>query len=172
MKSESEDYKDEVSLPLRLAWKGAEALGNFAAFVQGRGGNKVEVEHKMEAGAVVTGQDLLQRLQLEYEKNYFLSGDIDVSLYHPDCLFAGLFLSCLLVFSSLFSLSDPFASFRGRERFRRNLSNLGLFVLSYRCRLLSLAQDPVDPNVFRSCGRVKLQLNLPWRPVLAWPWRV
>ncbi|EKX50830.1 hypothetical protein GUITHDRAFT_103420 [Guillardia theta CCMP2712] len=139
MKSESEDYKDDVSLPLRLAWKGAEALGNLAAFVQGRGGN----------------EDLLQRLQLEYEKNYFLSGDIDVSLYHPDCLFA-----------------DPFASFRGRERFRRNLSNLGLFVLSYRCRLLSLAQDPVDPNVFRSCVMVKLQLNLPWRPVLAWPWRV
>jgi hypothetical protein len=38
--------------------------------------------------------------------------------------------------------ADPFASFRGRERFRRNLANLGLFVSAADTRLLSLEVAP------------------------------
>jgi len=57
----------------------------------------------------------------EYANEYFLSGEVDLSLYEDDCVFA-----------------DPFASFRGKERFKNNLSNLGLFITQSQARLLSL----------------------------------
>ena len=42
----------------------------------------------------------MERLRADYDRNYFLTGDIDVPLYTEDCEFA-----------------DPFTSFRGRQRF-------------------------------------------------------
>ena len=39
---------------------------------------------------------------------YFVRGDGDMSAYDSDCLFA-----------------DPFAGFRGVQRFKNNVSNLG-----------------------------------------------
>lgn len=70
--------------------------------------------------------------------------------------------------------ADPFVSFRGRDRFVENLQNLGSFITEYSAR-------PLDYNVVEDGGAnaavetrfmVKLQLNLPWKPVLAWPWGV
>lgn len=40
-----------------------------------------------------------QRLKLDNEREYFLSGQVDTLIYDPDCEFA-----------------DPFVSFNGRDR--------------------------------------------------------
>ena len=50
----------------------------------------------------------MERLRADYDRNYFLTGDIDVPLYTEDCEFA-----------------DPFTSFRGRQRFVQNLKPFG-----------------------------------------------
>jgi hypothetical protein len=68
-------------------------------------------------------------------------------------------------------LADPFASFRGKARFVNNLKNLPQFILDSETRLLSLQVDESGQSII-SRVMVKLQLNLPWRPVLAWPWGV
>ncbi len=47
-------------------------------------------------------------LQEDYSANYFVTGKGNLDAYEPDCLFA-----------------DPFASFRGVARFKKNVSNLG-----------------------------------------------
>lgn len=54
-----------------------------------------------------TREELVARLRADYDRNYFLTGDIDVPLYTEDCEFA-----------------DPFTSFRGRQRFVQNLKIL------------------------------------------------
>lgn len=69
-------------------------------------------------------------------------------------------------------VTDPFASFRGRDRFVNNLQNLGIFVSSSDCRLLSFETTREDPLVVKTRVLVKLQLKLPWEPVIAWPWGV
>ena len=55
-----------------------------------------------------TREELVERLRADYDRNYFLTGDIDVPLYTEDCEFA-----------------DPFTSFRGRQRFVQNLKPFG-----------------------------------------------
>ena len=44
----------------------------------------------------------------DYDQTYFFTGSADMEAYEPDCLFA-----------------DPFTSFRGVDRFRKNVTNLG-----------------------------------------------
>eukprot|EP00965_Chrysotila_dentata_P102107 3370524-Pleurochrysis_carterae.AAC.1 len=102
---------------------------------------------------------------------------MDVSLYAEDCEFA-----------------DPFVSFKGRQRFQDNLQNLAggcsLLVLptvtecmrfrfpakqkqlaQFERWLWPLAASGV-PTSYKTRLLVKLQLGLPWKPVLAWPWGV
>ena len=57
-----------------------------------------------------TREELVERLRADYDRNYFLTGDIDVPLYTEDCEFA-----------------DPFTSFRGRQRFVQNLKILWIW---------------------------------------------
>jgi hypothetical protein len=91
---------------------------------------------------------------MDNERYYFLSGTIDELIYSEDCTFA-----------------DPFVSFKGRDRFVKNLSNLGSFITEYKVKQLDYTVSP-DDNAVITKFMVKLQLNLPWKPVLAWPWGV
>lgn len=108
-----------------------------------------------------TWQELLDRLRADYERDYFLTGDVDVQLYAEDCEF-----------------SDPFAGFKGRDRFVRNLRNLtGGFISAYRVTMLDFAAEaePVggsEMKFVRSRLRVVLELALPWKPTLGWVWGV
>jgi hypothetical protein len=98
--------------------------------------------------------ETFQRIQLDNERFYFLSGQVDMNIYDPDCLFV-----------------DPFVSFRGRKRFVENLANLGSFITDYSAKLLDYTELP-DSNQVSTRLMVKLELKLPWKPVLAWPWGV
>jgi hypothetical protein len=103
-------------------------------------------------------QETFMRIQQDNERSYFLSGQVDALVYDIDCVFA-----------------DPFVSFQGRDRFVQNLQNLGSFVTQYNARPLDYqvrnSNDDDLPSVTTKF-MVKLQLNLPWKPVLAWPWGV
>jgi hypothetical protein len=102
-------------------------------------------------------EETIRRLQADNDREYFLSGQVDELIYDLDCEFA-----------------DPFVSFRGRSRFVENLQNLGSFITEYSARPLDYStelNDDANPAV-KTRFMVKLQLNLPWKPVLAWPWGV
>ena len=146
----------DVTPMLRAVWSATEVLGNAAAALSGSGKNKKRGdEGSLPVRAKLTEEEALQSLRDEYERAYFLSGEIDMSLFEEDCLF-----------------SDPFAGFRGKERFKNNLENLGLFISKSQAKLLKLEVTQRDPLIITSRVMVKLQLNLPWKPVLAWPWSV
>ena len=97
-------------------------------------------------------EETFRRIRTDNEREYFLSGDLDLLIYAEDCTF-----------------SDPFVSFQGRDRFVANLKNLSAFITNYSAKPLSYN---VDGNSVTTKFMVKLQLNLPWRPVLAWRWGV
>lgn len=99
-----------------------------------------------------SAQETLARIKLDNDRQYFLSGRVDKFIYDPDCIF-----------------SDPFVAFSGRDRFIDNLQNLGSFITKYDAKPLDYK---VDENVVETKVMVKLELNLPWKPILAWPWGV
>mmetsp|Transcript_40539 Transcript_40539/g.73282 ORF Transcript_40539/g.73282 Transcript_40539/m.73282 type:complete len:266 (+) Transcript_40539:42-839(+) len=138
----------------QLVWSAAENLGNARAAVVGAAEDGEEIGEPAR-----TREELVDRLRLDYDRNYFLTGDIDVPLYTEDCEFA-----------------DPFASFRGRDRFVQNLKNLaGGFITGFRVKLLDFEASPDsagEPLVVTSRLRVTLELALPWRPTLGWVWGV
>jgi hypothetical protein len=69
-------------------------------------------------------QETLNRIKLDNDRSYFLSGQVDEEIYYPDCVF-----------------SDPFVSFAGRDRFVTNLANLGSFITNYSARVLDYDAD-------------------------------
>eukprot|EP00930_Biecheleria_cincta_P049546 TRINITY_DN34743_c0_g1_i1.p1 TRINITY_DN34743_c0_g1~~TRINITY_DN34743_c0_g1_i1.p1 ORF type:complete len:289 (-),score=37.61 TRINITY_DN34743_c0_g1_i1:279-1031(-) len=140
----------------QVVWSAAEALGNLRSSLLGSEEQKLQGDRP----APKSCDELLERLRADYERNYFLTGEMDIELYAQDCEF-----------------SDPFTGFRGRDRFVRNLRNLaGGFITSFRVKLLdfSACEAEGQPNVLavRSRLRVLLELGLPWRPTLGWVWGV
>jgi hypothetical protein len=91
---------------------------------------------------------------LDNDRSYFLSGEVDRLIYDEDCVFA-----------------DPFVAFNGRDRFIDNLANLGSFITNYDAKMLKYDVEKDGQEIVTKV-MVKLQLNLPWAPVLAWPWGV
>ncbi len=106
-------------------------------------------------------KETLQRIKLDNDRFYFLSGQVDELSYDPQCYFA-----------------DPFVGFKGTQRFVDNLQNLGSFITKYDVKLLDYKEgDGIDGDdslqvQVQTKLMVKLELNLPWKPILAWPWGV
>lgn len=158
-----EEVPEEASLAGKAVWFGAELLGRISAAVRGPPEDGVT----LESTAPSSLDESISRLALDYggtpedPRPYFLTGKMDVGLYAEDCEFA-----------------DPFVSFKGRQRFVDNLSNLaGGFILDSSTRMLGDETDlgnaakGVLPS-YKTRLMVKLRLGLPWQPVLAWPWGV
>ena len=161
---------DEEGPLVRAAWVAAEALGKAAAVFSRDGDDAGEATGRGDAVDVParTVGEVVERLRRDYERNYFVTGSMDCGLYAEDCTFG-----------------DPFASFQGRDRFVENLANLALFVTRAEIRSLGFevfegadATRPVNrdgrgsPLSVRTRQMVKVQLRLPWKPVLAWVWGV
>ena len=175
----------DTSLTTKLAWYASEAFGDItAALAGGKGKGKEKGEEVTRDGGVdISWEDAVERLRADYERAYFVTGDMDMDLYELDCEFA-----------------DPFVSFRGLARFKKNLDNLGSFmqdtqlnitkftedrwgvtfeILPLRHCFLSLIPNSPPPHTHtlfpenRSGGKVdtkwsfKCTLNLPWKPNLA-----
>ena len=132
---------------IKAPWYAVEAFGKV--FGSTATGNESSPSTDQPPSSVA---ETLRRIQKDNEREYFLSGDLDLLIYAEDCTF-----------------SDPFVSFQGRDRFVANLKNLSSFVPNYSAKPLSY---DVDGNSVTTKFMVKLQLNLPWKPVLAWPWGV
>eukprot|EP00978_Attheya_sp_CCMP212_P009509 scaffold22474_cov49-Attheya_sp.AAC.2 len=137
----------------RASWYAVEAFGTIF-------GNRNDSSPTIAGGdidltkAPVSLEETLRRIQLDNDRSYFLSGNVDVLTYDPDCIF-----------------SDPFVAFAGRDRFVDNLANLGSFITEYDAKMLGYNVEDEGETV-QTKVMVKLELNLPWKPILAWPWGV
>jgi len=156
--NESSDTKggDTMNPVTKASWYAAEALGKiFAPDKNDKKSSKNTFDESIDLNQPPKSLDeALRRIQLDNDRSYFLSGEVDVQAYDPNCVF-----------------SDPFVSFAGRDRFVENLANLGSFITKYDAKMLGYDVENEGSRV-KTKVMVKLELNLPWKPVLAWPWGV
>lgn len=140
--------------PLELAsWYAVEAFGK--AFGTKNNQDTTSSRSDIDLNKPPSSLDeTLKRIQLDNDRSYFLSGDVDRYIYDEQCTFA-----------------DPFVSFDGRDRFIDNLANLGSFITNYDAKMINYNVEKNGEEVVTKV-MVKLELNLPWKPVLAWPWGV
>jgi hypothetical protein len=104
-------------------------------------------------------------LRADYDRVYFVTGNLDRRLYEKECVFA-----------------DPFVSFTGLERFKKNLDNLGSFMEDVQLVVDDFSATENTASTSNSPGgdgdgdgggevttqwKFKCTLNLPWKPVLA-----
>lgn len=124
---------------------GAEGLGNILGTLSSK------PESRDDAPSTSRPQsraDLIASIKADYDKNYFVSGKGDMSGYALDCVFA-----------------DPFAAFRGVDRFKRNVGNLGALMREVRLDLYSFEERG---NEVHTKWRFSSVLTWPpWRPRLA-----
>lgn len=150
------DQIEDINPFAKASWYAVETFGKIFAPQDEKSSNK---ENKKAMSIDVTkppssAKETLERIKLDNDRDYFLSGQVDGLIYDKDCVFA-----------------DPFVSFSGRDRFVENLANLGSFITKYDARLLNYEVSS-DGLVVDTRVMVKLELNLPWKPILAWPWGV
>jgi Uncharacterized conserved protein (DUF2358) len=145
----------KVDTITKASWYAVESFGNlFGSPVErDSSGDSVDANDLTSLAPPASIAETVARLQQDNERLYFLSGKMDVGIYDSNCVFA-----------------DPFVSFQGRDRFVANLQNLGSFISNYSAKPLSYSVD--EETIVTTKFMVKLELNLPWRPVLAWPWGV
>lgn len=96
--------------------------------------------------------EISQRILEEYQKIFWATGNMDVSLWSEQCLFA-----------------DPFNSFGGpgsRDRFKANADNLGKFVINPTMKITSFDSD-AQSKVVKVGWTYRSKLALPWKPILA-----
>lgn len=155
---DTESDKAAASPVEKAAWYGVEAFGKiFGGSTLGSRDDQERTPVLNNTGPPTSLAETKQRLKLDNDKSYFLSGQVDQEIYSPNCIF-----------------QDPFVSFEGRDRFIDNLQNLGSFITKYEARPLQYLDDDGSSSfaVVTTKFMVKLELNLPWKPVLAWPWGV
>jgi hypothetical protein len=126
---ELSSWKNEAEeLAKKTSWYAVELFGKVVGSMTNRGAmfkdGDVETPPIDMTRPPSSIQETLQRVQLDNDRAYFLSGQVDEELYALDCVF-----------------SDPFVSFQGRERFVTNLANLGSFITKYDAKVLSYNQE-------------------------------
>eukprot|EP00897_Mesotaenium_endlicherianum_P009765 jgi/Mesen1/8817/ME000053S08226 len=129
----------------KLAWYGSEAFGKVVSVFKSKEDGNDGIED--EFGETVSRDVALDALRQDYDRSYFVTGQMSMGLYEVDCEFA-----------------DPFVSFKGRQRFKQNVSNLGSFMEEVSLKILDwqVYEDKVLTKWRFSCV-----LGLPWRPILA-----
>eukprot|EP00245_Coleochaete_scutata_P006593 TRINITY_DN21091_c0_g1_i1.p1 TRINITY_DN21091_c0_g1~~TRINITY_DN21091_c0_g1_i1.p1 ORF type:complete len:261 (+),score=46.92 TRINITY_DN21091_c0_g1_i1:63-845(+) len=137
----------DASLPVKLAWYGSEALGQITSMF---------MKPKFEAteGPEVwdppkSREDALESLRKDYDQGYFVTGTMTLGIYKPDCEF-----------------SDPFVSFKGVDRFQKNVRNLGNFLEDVKLKIFDW-QEVEGEDKISVRWRFSCTLALPWRPILA-----
>jgi hypothetical protein len=123
---------------------GAEILGNVVGAAKGTQPS-TSTSGRQQG---LSREKAIESIRKDYDVSYFVSGQGDLSAYDPDCRFA-----------------DPFASFRGTERFQRNVGNLGGMLQDVQLDISEFSET-ADGNL-KTKWRFSAILDLPWKPRLA-----
>jgi len=146
-RSDDPDPPPRVGLGLKSVWWGAEAFGDILGAVNGKRERQARAERAQDAPPL-DRPTAIELLKDDYAADYFVSGRGELKAYAADCEFA-----------------DPFASFRGVDRFLKNVSNLGTQMEGIRIEQKGWEERP-DAVVVRWAFSGILTA-LPWRPRLA-----
>eukprot|EP00250_Pteridium_aquilinum_P007319 c17063_g1_i1 orf=401-1135(-) len=131
---------------LRAAWYGAEALGNVAALFNPKSSISLSDSTDPLQGALDRDY-VIQAIVDDYDRGYFVTGNVSSGVYEEDCEFA-----------------DPAGSFKSLKRFKNNCSNFGSLLEKSDVKLVK-SEGLTDK--FVAYWRFSCVLKFPWRPILA-----
>lgn len=159
--NDNDEIKND-NIIAQSTWYAAEAFGKLFGSNKANNTNNANASSSLSSKSIKIDlnskpssiNETIQRIKLDNDRFYFLSGQVDALSYDPQCYFA-----------------DPFIGFEGTNRFVENLQNLGSFITKYDVKMLRYDVSD-DYLVVNMKVMVKLELNLPWKPILAWPWGV
>ncbi|CEM11152.1 unnamed protein product [Vitrella brassicaformis CCMP3155] len=119
---------------------GADKPGRSAAAVSGGEGRS----------GVSSTADLVEAIREDYtQRAYFLTGDINDSLYADECVF-----------------TDPTISFKGLQTWKRNIASLKLLTTDRRLDLQDIRVSPEGSSI-QTKWTLSVTLKLPWRPLVS-----
>ena len=127
------------------------SLTEVFAKVLGTDSDKVSSSTGTMGDASKSLNTVAEAIREEYEALFWVTGNMDTSLWADDCTFA-----------------DPFSSFGGpgsTQRFKANADSLGKLVLHPKSRVTSF--EVTDDYRVNIGWTFSSKLKLPWRPVLA-----
>ncbi|DBA68189.1 TPA: hypothetical protein ACH3X2_013898 [Trebouxia sp. C0005] len=136
------EAKEDLGLGLKAVWYGAEQFGNVVGLR-----NKKQRTEPQRQPTQMTRQEVLDSIRRDYGETYFFTGVGEMEAYESDCTFA-----------------DPFTSFNGVERFKKNVSNLGGLLQDIK---LDIYDWQEADGQLETKWRVSGIVQLPWRPLLA-----
>lgn len=147
----------------QLLFKGTEIFGNILKLTDDKPNDSdpttINLMNSNIKQQKMSLEEIGQRIKTEYENLFWVTGNMDLSLWEDNCTFA-----------------DPFSSFGGDGsllRFKSNADNLSKLVENPVSKVTSyevikeqiLSSTPVD--VIKVGWSFSSVLKLPWRPVLA-----
>lgn len=147
VRAAANDEEKDASVGLKAAWYGAEALGKVVG--KDAGGEDDDDGDETTEGVVVVVDraSAIASIREDYSQEYFVTGKGKMRSYAKDCEF-----------------SDPFVSFKGLERFKQNVGNLGGMMRDVDLKITSF--EETEEGVATE-WRFSCVLDLPWRPALA-----
>jgi len=102
------DENEQSDLFLKAIWGLSEAGGDLRARFLGGNKGSTAVPDQRRQQSSISRDEAVAAIREDWDDVYFVSGRGKLAAYDPDCLF-----------------KDDFASFRGVDRFKRNVSNFG-----------------------------------------------
>ncbi|XP_040993629.1 uncharacterized protein LOC121240294 [Juglans microcarpa x Juglans regia] len=147
--STSKESEPENAL-LKVAWYGSELLGIAASFF--RSPSNVEAPERVlelagDGLGVVDRAQVVETIKDDFERSYFVTGNLTLDAYVEDCEFA-----------------DPAGSFKGLRRFKRNCTNFGSLIEKSNMKLMKW-EDFEDKGIGH--WRFSCILSFPWKPILS-----
>lgn len=107
---------------LKVAWYGSELLGIAASIFRHpstAGAPQRDLEVPADGSGVVSRALVVENIKGDFDRSYFVTGNLTLNAYEEDCEFA-----------------DPAGSFRGLRRFRRNCTNFGNLLKKSNMKLM------------------------------------
>ncbi|KAJ4952674.1 hypothetical protein NE237_029506 [Protea cynaroides] len=148
--SSTNPASDSDNVLLRLAWYGSELLGIAASYLRSPSNSGVpgmELELTEDEQGVVDRTQVVETIKEDFQRSYFVTGNLTLAAYEEDCEFA-----------------DPAGSFKGLRRFKRNCSNFGSLIEKSNMKLMKW-EDFEDKGIGH--WRFSCILSFPWRPILS-----
>ncbi|CAN6710924.1 unnamed protein product [Malus baccata var. baccata] len=136
---------------LKVAWYSSELLGIATSFFRPPSASEPPPGPALELGrdgsGAVDRAVVVKSIKEDFERSYFVTGNLRLDAYEEDCEFA-----------------DPATSFRGLQRFKRNCTNFGSLLVKSNMKLMKW-EDFEDKGIGH--WRFSCVLTFPWRPILS-----
>ncbi|XP_054783082.1 uncharacterized protein LOC129298913 isoform X2 [Prosopis cineraria] len=119
--STKKDPKPQNAL-LKIAWYSSELLGVAASVFRSPSIEEAPertLELAGDGSGAVDRAAIVATIKEDFEKSYFVTGNLTLNAYEEDCEFA-----------------DPAGSFKGLQRFKRNCTNFGSLLVKSSMKLM------------------------------------